>query len=77
MADLKQLQKPPRKGDPPTLASSASNLAKPPSSGSNVPLQLKLSPAMRRDFKSYAVARDLDANELFAQVWAFYKQQHG
>ncbi len=77
MADLNQLQKPSRKGEPPTLASSANNLVKLPASGSNVPLQLKISPDVRRDFKSYALARDLDANELFVQVWDYYKQHHG
>ena len=77
MADLNQLQKPSRKGDPPTLASSANNLAKLPQAGTNVPLQLKISPDVRRDFKSYALARDMDANELFGQVWDYYKASHG
>jgi hypothetical protein len=77
MADLKQLQKPSRKGEPPTLASSANNLSKPAPAGSKVPLQLKISPDVRRDFKGYALARDMDASELFVQVWAFYKENHG
>ena len=77
MADLKQLQKPSRKGEPPTMASSANNLSKPAQTGSNVPLQLKIAPDVRRDFKGYALARDMDANELFVQVWEYYKENHG
>lgn len=77
MADLQQLQKPSRKGEPPTLTSSANNLTKPSPTGSNVPLQLKISPEVRRDFKGYALARDMDANELFGQVWEYYKAHHG
>ena len=77
MADLKKLQKPSRKGAPPTPASSANNLAKPAETGKKVPLQLTMAPDVRREFKGYAVARDMDASELFVQVWNYYKERQG
>ena len=77
MADLKQLQKPSRKGEPPTPASSTNNLAKPPETGEKVPFQLKVPPVVRREFKGYALARDMDASELFVQVWNYYKEHQG
>ena len=36
-----------------------------------------LVPEMRREFKGYAVERDLNANQLFEQIWAYYKEHHG
>ena len=77
MADLNQLQKPSRKGEPPTPVSSPNNLSKPAATGANVALQLKISPDVRRDFKGYALARDMDASELFVQVWDYYKEHQG
>lgn len=76
MANLNDLIKPPKKGDPPPPSSAVNNLAKPALSG-NVPLQLKIPPDTRRDFKGHALAHDLDANELFVKVWAYYKEHHG
>lgn len=76
MANLNDLPKPPKKGDPPPSSSSVNNLAKPALNG-NVPLQLKIPPDTRRDFKSHALAHDMDANELFAKVWTYYKENHG
>jgi hypothetical protein len=32
---------------------------------------------MRRDFRTYALAHDRDANDLFEEVWAYYKDKHG
>jgi hypothetical protein len=75
MANI-QLQKPSRKGAPPKAAEAASNLAK-PSTGDKVPLQLKIAADLRRDFKAYALAHDRDANDLFGEVWNYYKQNHG
>ncbi len=76
MANLNDIPKPPKKGEPPRPSGSVNNLAKPAISG-NVPLQLKISADTRRDFKGHALAHDLDANELFAKVWAYYKENHG
>ncbi len=75
MADVSRLTKPPRKGEPPKPAETRSNLLKPAAAG-KVPLQLKISPELRRDFHVYAASHDLDANELFEQVWDYYKQGH-
>ena len=77
MANLDQIQKPSRKGEPPTPTSSANNLAKPAETGMKVPLQLKIAPTVRREFKGYALARDMDASELFVQVWNHYKEHQG
>jgi hypothetical protein len=76
MANLSHLSKPPKKGDPPAASAAVDNLTKPASPG-NVPLQLKISPETRRDFKGYALAHDMDANELFDKVWSYYKDTHG
>lgn len=75
MADVSALSKPPRKGEPPKPSETRSNLVKPPA-GKKVPLQLKISPELRRDFHVYAASHDLGANELFEQVWDFYKHSH-
>jgi hypothetical protein len=77
MVELTSLKRPTKgKGAPPPLAQTENNLAK-PASGQKVPLQLKISPELRREFKAYAVERDAEVSSLFAQVWAFYKEQHG
>ena len=76
MANISALHKPTRKGEPPKPTETVQNLAKPPA-GNKVPLQLKISPEMRRDFKTWALAHDLDANDLFEEVWAYYKDKHG
>ena len=77
MVELAGLKRPTRgKGAPPPAAQGQSNLAKPPS-GQKVPLQLKISPELRREFKAYAVERDAEVSTLFAQVWSFYKEHHG
>lgn len=76
MADLGQLKKPPRKGEPPKPAETVNNLEKPPA-GAKVPLQVRISAEMRRDFKAHALAHDMDANKLFEIVWGYYKENHG
>ena len=79
MVELAGLRRPTTgKGTPPTPVEgrSGDNLAK-PASGGKVPLQLKISPELRREFKTYAVERDSEASALFAKVWEFYKANHG
>ena len=76
MANISALQKPARKGEPPKPTETVQNLAKPPT-GNKVPLQLKISPEMRRDFRGHALAHDRDANDLFEEVWNYYKDNHG
>lgn len=75
MAEI-SLPKPSRKGEPPKPSETVDNLAK-PSTENHVPLQLKIKPEMRLDFRSYAIGHEMDANELFEKVWAFYKEHHG
>ncbi len=77
MVDADKLKKPIRgKGTPPPSAAAEAILEQPPS-GEKVPLQLKISPELRREFKAYAVERDLQASALFAPVWGVYKEHHG
>lgn len=64
------------KGAPPPLSAGMDNLSK-PASGATVPFQLKIDPEMRRDFKGYAVAHDIDYSALFGKVWEYYKEHHG
>ena len=76
--DTKALKKPTKqvgKGVPPAPTETKQNLAKPPSGG-NVPVQLKISPELRREFRIHAAERDLDLNALFVEVWEFYKEHH-
>ena len=76
MANIKQLAKPPRMPEPPKPTSTVSNLEK-PTNGEKVPIQFRIAPEMRRDFKGHAVAHDMDANALFETVWNYYKEHHG
>ena len=77
MVDTSKLVRPTnRKGAPPAPTETNANLHKPPSD-QKVPLQLKLSPELRREFRTYAAERDLELNTLFGVVWAFYKEHHG
>jgi hypothetical protein len=42
-----------------------------------VPLQLKISPELGREFRVYAAERDTDMSALFADMRTFYKEHHG
>ncbi len=76
MVDTNKLKKPRgRKGAPPPSA--PSGVLDLPPSGGKVALQLKISPELRREVKTYAVERDLQVSALFASVWEFYKEHHG
>jgi hypothetical protein len=75
--DMSKLKRPSgSKGMPPPPFAPSGNLEKPPS-GQKVPLQLKISPELRREFRAYAAERDLELSELFNTVWAFYREHHG
>lgn len=77
MVDASKLQKASsRKGAPPKPAATSGNLEK-PASNEKVPLQLKVSPETRREFRIYAAERDLELSTLFSAVWAYYKEHHG
>ncbi len=77
MVDTSRLTRPSnRKGAPPKTIDVAENLDKPPT-GQKVPLQVRISPELRREFKGYANDHDLNANRLFEQVWSYYKDRHG
>lgn len=76
MAQVNTLKKPSRKGEPPKPAHTTANLQRPPST-EKVPLQLKLSPEIRNDFKGYAGGHGMELSQLFALVWDYYKEHHG
>jgi hypothetical protein len=77
MVDTRRLTKPSRrKGTPPLPTEASVNLGAPPI-GQKVPLQLKISPELRREFKAYAAERDTELSTLFATMWAFYRAHHG
>ena len=77
MVDTSKLKKSfGRKGTPPPPLPVGGNLHK-PSSQEKVPLQLKISPELRREFRTYAAERDMELSALFSAVWAFYKEHHG
>jgi hypothetical protein len=77
MVDTHKLKKPAnRKGTPPAQTTVSQNLVK-PAGGEKVPLQLKISPELRREFRVYAAERDRDMSVLFADMWMFYKEHHG
>jgi hypothetical protein len=77
MVDVHKLKKPAnRKGTPPPQTPVRQNLVK-PASGAKVPLQLKISPELRREFRVYAAEREIDMSALFADMWTFYKEHHG
>ncbi|ADZ68917.1 hypothetical protein [Polymorphum gilvum] len=76
MVEMK-LKKPRPRGLPlPPERPIVGNLHKPAGAG-KVPLQLKLSPEVRRDFRTYAAARDLELSELFCLVWEDFKRAKG
>jgi hypothetical protein len=77
MVDTSKLARPTnRKGAPPEPAETGATLKTPPT-GQKVPLQLKISPELRREFRAHAAERDLELSELFTLAWAFYKEHHG
>ena len=77
MVDTTKVPKPTnRKGAPPPTTDTNDNLDK-PASGQKVPLQVRISTELRREFKGYANDHDMNANRLFELVWSYYKQQHG
>ena len=65
-----------RKGAPPSTSDTNYNLDK-PASGLKVPLQVRISPELRREFKGYANDHDIKANTLFEMAWAYYREHHG
>ncbi len=77
MVDTAKLKKPMRGKGTPLPSAVAEAILELQPSGEKVPLQLKITPELRREFKGYAVERDLQVSILFATVWGFYKEHHG
>jgi len=65
-----------RMPDPPEQPRDTGNLHK-PAAGDKVPLQLKISPELRREVKAYAAERDLAVSDLFQTVWEHYRNSNG
>ena len=77
MLDVNKLRKPSRgKGAPPPPEDTALNLTK-PASNDKVPLQVKISPEVRRHFRAYAADHDVELSTLFVTMWDYYKANHG
>lgn len=71
---LKKPTRPRGLPQPPAKAGPAGNLHKAPS-GSKVPLQLKISPELRREYRAFAAERDLELSELFHVIWEHYRSE--
>jgi hypothetical protein len=61
---------------PPSTEATHNNLTK-PASGQKVPLQLNIDPELKRQFRVYAIERDMDMSVLFDTVWRYYRENHG
>jgi hypothetical protein len=66
----------PGKGTPPPAEQTTHNLGKPPS-GAKVPLQVKITPELRREVRAYAAEHETELSALFENMWQFYRQSHG
>lgn len=73
--NAKNLKRPGRE-KPPQPEETNNNLKK-LSHSDKVPLQPWVDPVVRREFRLYAMERDLDTGTLFEQVWTYYKENHG
>tara|TARA_R110000868_G_scaffold112049_3_gene302006 strand:+ start:805 stop:1041 length:237 start_codon:yes stop_codon:yes gene_type:complete len=75
MVDIKlaKPKRPKRLPEPPSKPQRVGNLHKPDGS-SNVPLQLKISPELRREYRAFAADHDLELSELFRIVWEHYRR---
>jgi hypothetical protein len=76
MANISQLSKPPRKGQPPKLTDTMDNLEK-PAEDRKVPLQVLVAFRTSVDFKSYAASQRSTGSALFEKVWRYFKEHHG
>ena len=76
MVDVNKLRRRPGKGAPPPPEQITDNLSKPPS-GQKVPLQVKISPELRREVRAYAADHEIELSALFVNMWTYYKENHG
>ncbi len=65
----------PGKGAPPTPADNSINLEK-PASGQKVPLQVKVSAELRREFRGFCNDRDMELSDMFIRMYEFYKKHN-
>lgn len=68
------------KGAPPTANSPSpvvGNNTSKPEAGEKVPLNFRVSPEMRRDFKAFAVEHDMQMVEVLEKAWETYKATKG
>lgn len=76
MLDVKKLKRP-GKGMPPIAAAPTSNNLSKPASGQKVPLQVKITPELRREVRAYAAEHEVELSMLFANMWQYYRQNNG
>lgn len=80
MATTVNIKKPNSKGAPPSLESPSpvvGNNTSKPEAGETVPLNFRVSPEMRREFKAFAAENDLRMVDLLKEMWDVYKQAKG
>ena len=44
--------------------------------GKNKDINIKTTPDMHREFKTYATTHDMSMHELFFSMWEFYRKHH-
>ncbi len=76
MADTRRSRKKPNPKRPPRASAASQDTPQEAPGPTKVPLQLRLSPELRREVKVYAAAHDLQLSALFEQVWAYYREHH-
>lgn len=76
MVDIKKLKRPGKGSPPPSATAGLNNLSK-PASGQKVPLQVKISPELRREVRAYAAEHEVEISGLFENMWQYYRQNHG
>lgn len=80
MATKVNIKKPNSKGAPPSLETPGpvvGNNTSKPEAGETVPLNFRVSPEMRREFKAFAAEHDMKMVEVLEDMWKSYKQAKG
>lgn len=76
----KPSMKPSSKGSPPSVNSPSpvvGNNTSKPEAGETVPLNFRVDPEMRREFKAFAAEHDMRMVDVFKEMWGVYKAMKG
>lgn len=80
MATKVNIKKPNSKGAPPSLETASpvvGNNTSKPAAGDVVPLNFRVSPEMRREFKAFAAEHEMPMVDVFKEAWEVYKRVKG